>query len=496
MLKTIPQQLYCPEQVRKHEAHAAQSAGVSLWELMERAGAALFTCFTTYYPKVERVAVLCGKGNNGGDGYIFASLAAARGYQVQVFAAGEPKSEHAQRACEQWLNTGGEINSLEDWFESSAELVIDALLGTGISKPLAGVIRDVVEELNQRDIAVIAADIPTGLHGDKGCALGVAVRAHHTVTMVALKRGLFTGEAARYCGQVEYADLGVMREFRMQTGADAWRLDSEQLTKWLGPRDKIAHKGESGHVLVIGGAQGMAGAAGMCGLAALRAGAGKVSVICGAGQEGLAALTPEMMVRSGSVDDSALLSLLEHADVIALGPGLGQSEWAQQWWQRAIDTEKPLIVDADGLNLLAQLPVERDNWILTPHPAEAARLLACDTARIQADRWAAAKNLHAEYGGTIVLKGAGTLINAGATPYVCAHGTPAMATAGMGDILTGIIAGLYAQSGSLSLQQEEVACAGVLVHALAAENAAGKKTRGIIATDLMEQLASLVNPEH
>ena len=238
-------------------------------------------------------------------------------------------------------------------------------LGTGISKPLAGVIRDVVEELNQRDIAVIAADIPTGLHGDKGCALGVAVRAHHTVTMVALKRGLFTGEAARYCGQVEYADLGVMREFRMQTGADAWRLDSEQLTKWLGPRDKIAHKGESGHVLVIGGAQGMAGAAGMCGLAALRAGAGKVSVICGAGQEGLAALTPEMMVRSGSVDDSALLSLLEHADVIALGPGLGQSEWAQQWWQRAIDTEKPLIVDADGLNLLAQLPVERDNWILT-----------------------------------------------------------------------------------------------------------------------------------
>lgn len=267
-----------------------------------------------------------------------------------------------------------------------------------------------------------------------------------------------------------------------------WSLLSQQFQK----RDKAAHKGDFGHVLVIGGDHGMGGAVRMCGEAALRVGAGLVSIATH--EEHIALINaerPELMchVVNGAAD---LLPLLTKATVIAVGPGLGKSDWSRELFQVVMNSSLPMVVDADGLNLLSESIQKNDNWILTPHVGEAARLLRCKSDEVQANRSAAVRQLQAKYSGIAVLKGEGTLIQTteSAVPFLCAAGNPGMATAGMGDVLTGVIAGLLAQHFSLS----SAAKTGVLLHAMAGDLAAEKAgERGLIATDLMPYLRQLVN---
>ncbi|OGT33980.1 MAG: NAD(P)H-hydrate dehydratase [Gammaproteobacteria bacterium RIFCSPHIGHO2_02_FULL_39_13] len=267
-----------------------------------------------------------------------------------------------------------------------------------------------------------------------------------------------------------------------------WQLLSQQFKK----RDRSAHKGDFGHVLVVGGDVGMGGAVSMCAEAALRVGAGLVSVATH--EEHIAAINaarPEVMCHAVS-HATKLNSLIQKATVIVIGPGLGKRSWSRELFDAALKTEKPIVVDADALNLLSEHLRKNNQWILTPHAGEAGRLLQCTAEQVQCDRVGSIKKLSAQYGGVIVLKGAGTLIQfSDELPCLCEAGNPGMATAGMGDVLSGVIAGLLAQHFSLV----NSAKTGVLLHAMAGDLAAKEKgERGMLATDLMPYLWKLVNP--
>lgn len=499
--------LFSPEQIRRNEGAAAEREGLTMWQLMERAGQAVFRCLRQHYSVPTTVAVLCGPGNNGGDGLVLATIAQQAGYQVRVFAeadAFDKQSLEAALALNLWLESGGEVEPLTAWPDAEADVVIDALLGTGLNSRVRGIYGATIENVNTRKLPVLAVDIPSGLNGETGQVMGSAVEATHTISFIGMKRGLYTADARDYCGQLWYADLGLATAIEEETVPAAWRLESKQLRSWLPKRKEQSHKGLYGHVLIVGGQRGMAGAVRLAGEAALRSGAGKVTIVCEPGQEELVVGVPELMVLGLDAREEEHAAeferLLMAVDVVAVGPGLGQSDWGQSLWVSVLASSKPMVVDADALNFLAQAQLKRENWILTPHPGEAATLLGTDNKSIQANRWESAKALQEKYGGTVVLKGSGTLVQGKEYVAVCTAGSAALASAGTGDVLTGITAGIWAQAEALGLSQWQVACTGVLVHGLAGECVASsfqtdeKVTRGLCASDLMTHIVRWVNP--
>jgi NAD(P)H-hydrate epimerase len=321
--------------------------------------------------------------------------------------------------------------------------------------------------------------------------MGSAVRAGLTTTFVGLKAGLFLGSGPNYCGDISFSDLEIGDEVRSGIQPLFKRMDDAQLATLLPPRLRASQKGDFGHVLVVAGGPGMAGAARLCGEAALRAGAGRVSVATHPSHAALiCAVRPELMSH-GISSGKDLSELIEKVDVIAFGPGLGQTDWARELYGLVSASQKPAVWDADALNLLAGTPVSASHRVITPHPGEAARLLGIPTAEVQADRPAALQSLSAKYGGVTVLKGAGTLISsASGVPFVCTAGNPGMAAPGMGDALTGVIAALLAQGLSL----EDAATSGVELHARAGDLAAIGGERGMLASDLIAALPGIANP--
>jgi len=487
-MQNLPIKLYRAAQVRELDRIAIQERGIPGFELMSRAGAEVFALLKKKWSDVRSVAVFCGSGNNAGDGYIIAKLALDAGLQVCVYTVSEPDKlkGDALAAYRQYTQADGKVTSFQAGQRVNADVLVDALLGTGLDRAVTGIYAEAIQAINAYSGPVIAVDIPSGLHADTGNAMDCAVRADCTVTFIGLKQGLFTGQAAEYCGEIRYAQLGVPDDVFDAIKASATRVVKTPLPR----RDRCAHKGSCGHVLVVGGELGYSGATRMAGEAALRVGAGLVSIATRSEHSGLMNLgRPELMCHG--VDTAEQLSaLLAKASVVVVGPGLGQSTWAKALFNAAISSGKPLVIDADGLNLLAKSPTTKSNWVLTPHPGEAARLLNCATADIQQDRFAAALSIQAKYGGVAVLKGAGTLIASEQEHAVSNTGNPGMASGGMGDILAGVIAGLLAQG--LSLQ--DAAQQGVYNHGLAADLAAAKGgERGLLASDLMPYLRQLVN---
>jgi NAD(P)H-hydrate epimerase len=375
----------------------------------------------------------------------------------------------------------------------AVDVLVDALFGTGLDRDVSGIWRDVIEALNRRTCPLLALDIPSGLHANTGSVLGVAVRADVTVTFIGLKQGLLTGAGPDYCGNVYFDDLQVPSSIYKQVNSSVRRLDYDVLKTALPRRSRIAHKGKFGHVLVIGGECGMSGAVRLAAEAAARVGAGLVSVATRSAHAALINLTrPEIMSHGVDTVDQ-LEPLLNKVDVVAIGPGLGQSDWARAMLDAVKMVQKPVVVDADALNLLARTQFRFHDSVLTPHPGEAARLLELSIADVQADRFAAVRALQLRFGGVCVLKGAGTLV---ADPNedigICAAGNPGMACGGMGDVLTGVIAGLLAQ-GFSSL---EAATVGVCLHAKAGDRAALEGERGLLPSDLLPWLRYYVNPEN
>jgi NAD(P)H-hydrate epimerase len=320
--------------------------------------------------------------------------------------------------------------------------------------------------------------------------LGVAVRADLTVTFIGRKLGCYLGEGPDCVGRVEFDDLGVPPAVYAEIPSTLALLDDSVVAAALPPRPRTAHKGRHGHVLIVGGAAGMGGAVRLAGEAALRVGAGLVTVAAHPQSLPVVAGRPELMTWPVA-SESDLEHAVARADVVAIGPGLGQSPWALELLATVIASGKPLVLDADALNLLAATPQQHHHWVLTPHPGEAARLLGATADSVQRDRLGAAKELQTRYGGTVVLKGAGSVVQtADFGGWLCDRGNPGMATAGMGDVLTGVIAGIAAQCGDLSL----AARAGVFVHASAGDRAAAAGERGLVAGDVVAELRACVNP--
>jgi hydroxyethylthiazole kinase-like uncharacterized protein yjeF len=358
-----------------------------------------------------------------------------------------------------------------------------------LERPLEGDWLAAVNAINAVPAAVLALDVPTGLHADTGAILGATVRADRTATFIGRKRGLYTGQGPDVAGHITLHDLQVPDTVYGQVTAVACLVTQPPLGPLGEPRPRTAHKGHHGQVLVIGGDHGMNGAVQLAGLAALRVGAGLVSLATRPEHAAaIAATCPELMSH-GVESGRELAGLLDRATVVAIGPGLGRSRWARDLLAFVLQCELPLVVDADALNLLAREQVSRDNWVLTPHPGEAGRLLDIAARQVQADRFVALEGIVSTYGGIAVLKGAGTLIGMADAPVaVCATGNPGMATAGTGDVLTGVIAGLVAQG----LPLLQAATAGVCVHGLAGDAAARAGERGMIASDVIAALPGVL----
>ena len=491
----LPAALYSVAQVRALELGAI-AAGTPGYTLMKRAGEGALRVLRSRWPTAMNIAVVCGGGNNGGDGYVLARFAQAAGLAVTVLAATEParlKGE-AKLAYNDLVASDIPVRRYTQAALIDAEVVVDALLGIGATAPLSEPLQAVIREMNACGRPVFALDLPSGLDGDSGVAAEV-VRASATVSFVALKTGLLIGDGPEYTGALHFDDLEIATPDDRAVPPRLVRLTDADIAQALPRRARSAHKASFGRVLVIGGGTGMPGAVRLAAEAALRVGAGLVSVA--SRPEHLAAIVgarPELMFHA--LDDAASLpELLRHADVVAMGPGLGRSAWSQQIFDTVLAERpagQPLIVDADALNLLAALPQHRrcDEWILTPHPGEAGRLLAQTAAQVQADRLAALESLVANRGGIVVLKGAGTLVGAaGRQPALCERGNPGMAIPGMGDVLTGTIAGILAQCGDPWLSVR----AAVMAHACAGDSLARAGERGLLAGEIVLELRNWVN---
>ncbi|MSR00072.1 MAG: NAD(P)H-hydrate dehydratase [Gammaproteobacteria bacterium] len=506
----LPTALYSLNQIRSFEAQRI-AEGVSADFLMQSAALAALRTLQVHWPMAKRIVILCGPGNNAGDGYLLACFAVSAGLSVQVLAANDPTHLQAEaaRAWQRCLGAGvtvevipaeADLNSLGVQFLAHADVIVDALLGIGLNAPLRPRMAEIVMAINAAQRPVLALDVPTGVCADTGLVSDVAVRAAVTLTFIALKKGLWLNAAPDYVGVIELADLGMPIPQIFYT-PELERIDAALVKSCLKPRQRTSHKGQAGRVLIVGGGIGMAGAALLAGEACLRVGAGLVSVITAPeSAAAIVAARPELMVY-GSNDASELADFASQCDVLAIGPGLGQSTWGQQMFAAALATQKPLVLDADALNILAAgtYPIVRREFILTPHPGEAATLLGCDSAQIQSDRILALQKLLKRYGGIIVLKGSGTLVGrclvssndleacaAFSVPSICDRGNPGMAVPGSGDVLTGAIAGLWAQLRDPWL----AARVGVWVHAAAGDVLAPHGERGVMARELGIQLSA------
>ncbi len=492
-MQTLPAKLYSVASIREIDRSAIEVNGIPGYTLMKRAGAAALRAARSQYPDAKIWQVICGAGNNGGDGFVVARLAAHEGIVVSALTLIDPATltGDAATAYGDFAAEGGIVMPWAGELDAEADLLVDAILGSGLERDIGGEFAAAVAAINAHPADVHAMDIATGINGDTGAVMGSAVVAGLTTTFVGLKAGLFLGDGPNHCGRVSFDDLAIGKECQSGIEPTYRRLDDRLLASALPPRARGAHKGDFGHVLVIGGGPGMPGAVRLCGEAALRSGAGRVSVATHPDHAALiTAGRPELMAHG--IDSSrALMSLLEKVDVVAFGPGLGQSDWARELYAVVAECRLPAVWDADALNLLAAMPNADDERIITPHPGEAASLLGAQVTEIQLDRPAALQALAAKYGGIAVLKGAGTLISSSSgVPFICTSGNPGMAAPGMGDALTGVIAALLAQGLPLST----AATAGVELHARAGDIAAASGERGMLASDVIAALQIVANP--
>ena len=487
----IEQLLFTADQVRTYEADAAKENGCDLFILMERAGQSIYRHWQNF--DAENTLVIVGNGNNAGDGYITARLIKEAGFKVNVCAV-EPSKElkgDAAKAQRLWIDAGGEVIEFSEEYIIQADVIVDALLGTGLN----GSVRDnygaIIHKVNHCTKPVLSIDIPSGVDADTGEPLGDAIQATKTITFVGIKQGLVTGIGKHYSGQLLLDDLGISKAFTALVSPAAELINLHSFGN-LKARKINSHKGTHGKLLCVGGNQGTAGAIRLTSEAALRTGAGMVRVYTHSGSiVPISMGRPELMVSSEN-----LSSALEWANSVVIGPGLGQDKWAEQTFIKVINYclahKKPLVIDADGLNLLAKkASVYRlNNCIITPHSGEAARLMSRDAMAIEANRYYYAHECAKSYTATCVLKGAGTIIDNTQKAWVCENGNPALAVGGSGDVLTGIIGALLAQGLSLA----DAAGFGVVLHAKAGDIAAERDgERGMLPSDLFTIVRELIN---
>ena len=490
---TMQQPLYTAKQAQQMDCHLIEQPDITADQLMQHAAAACLDEIKKRYPQVTTITLLAGGGNNGGDAYALACLLHNLPYTLRVFSlsadrSSQPTAEHARQ---DYLSLGGSIEAtLDQSHLYQTQLIVDAMFGVGLNRPLNQLACDWIQAANQAPAPVLSVDVPSGLDADSGAEMPMAVRADTTVTFVCRKRGLYTAAGKDCCGTIVFDDLLHRQNNQPTDLADppkpaAWLVGFDDINKTqLKSRLHNSHKNDYGHVVVVGGDLGMGGAAILAAEAALRSGAGVVSLATRP-QHLSAALArcPAIMVHA--IEHAQQLdSLLERASVIVVGVGLGDSEWSRALCERALASPAPKVMDAGILHYVAQHFCSNPDWILTPHPGEAAALLATTTASVQANRFLAAEQLSKRYGGVCILKGTGSIVCSAERTAVCAAGNPMLATAGSGDVLSGLVGGLCA----LGLPPMTAAEYAVLIHANAADQIARYGRNKLIATDLLSHI--------
>ncbi len=490
----LPVNIYSAEQVRELDRIAIEEFDILGYTLMHRAALFSYRKLKESWPDVKKITVICGGGNNAGDGYVLAGLAKEDGKDVTVYHLLDPSNLKGDAVTAYKYLHASNLESSKFSVDglSNTDVIVDAIFGTGLDRDVEGIFSDAIDAINAASAPVLAIDIPSGLNSNNGNVMNVAVNADVTTSFIGLKKGMFTNDGPEYSGEIKFNDLDVPKEVyeQLDDGQSITRLELDDLKHVLKPRQKNSHKGHFGHVLVVGGDEGYLGAARMAAEAAARVGAGLISIATRSSHASLlSTVRPEIMSHGVETLDD-LMPLLKQANVIVIGPGLGKSEWAKLLLARVFESQHPLVVDADALNLLTEEDHVATNWVLTPHPGEAARLLKTDSKTIQSDRFQSINSLHEKFPGPVVLKGCGTLIaDAEGEIFLCDAGNPGMSSGGMGDVLSGVIAGLIAQG----IDVNHATKLGVCLHANAGDRAASAGERGMMALDLMPHLRNLVN---
>jgi hydroxyethylthiazole kinase-like uncharacterized protein yjeF len=489
--------LYSGEQVRELDRRAIVDEGISGALLMKRAGRAAFEHACRAWPGNRCWVVVCGAGNNAGDAYVFAALAAQKQHAVILYYLCEPTQlkGDAKTAADYARQESVPMQPFQTSLQvSEGAVLVDGLLGTGLRGSVRPEYAAAIDWINKAGSPVLALDLPSGLCVNTGAELGCAVRAQHTVTFIGNKLGLLTGRGPALAGQITLADLQVPQQVYENLPPVARRVRLPQLLDLVPQREADAHKGQFGHVMVIGGEQGFGGAAILAAEAAAVSGAGLVSLATRS-EHVTAALVrrPELMV-VGVASGQELEPHLTRPTLLVVGPGLGRTPWSEQMLQQALKSNLPLVLDADALNILAEgrltLP-KHGQWVLTPHPGEAGRLLGISTAEVQQNRLQAVLRLQQKYGGIVLLKGAGTLITKGAETLLAKVGNPGLATAGSGDVLSGLIGSLMAQG----LAPLDAAQLGVCLHGDAGDLAVEETgVAGLLAAELLPYIRELLKP--
>ncbi|MDO5611155.1 MAG: NAD(P)H-hydrate dehydratase [Pseudomonadota bacterium] len=475
--------LYDNAALRALERRAQHLAGIDETTLMRRAGLAAWRCVLREFAGPRRLLVLCGPGNNGGDGWVLALHALQSGLDVCAVHLPEhsPRTVLATRMAEEYRAAGGRIDVFSGTLPA-ADVIVDAIFGIGLNRAPDAASSELIAKANAAGVPILALDVPSGANAERGDVPGQAIVAQHTVQFIAAHAGLYTGAARDRAGALSLATLDVPAAC-FDGLVPLARLQAKPS---LPPRPLDSHKGRFGHGLVIGGDAGMGGAALLASEAALRSGIGLISVATRAAHlPAFIARRPEAMAHAA--DDLATMpALIAAADAVAIGPGLGQGDWARQLLAGVAESHKPCVIDADALNLFAAAPFALPpQAVLTPHPGEAARLLGSDVAGIQSDRFAAANTLAERHRCSVILKGSGTIITApGRSARVLGNGNPGMASGGMGDALTGVVLALLARG----FAAFEAAAIGAWLHGDAGDRAANAGQAGLLATDLIEQL--------
>lgn len=501
------------EAMREVDRAAIEDLGIPSLVLMENAAIGVVEALGKAFGEAESAAVFCGPGNNGGDGLAVARHLSVRGWEVRIFlvTGGRKLSADAEvqlgicRKAELPVMEIGSADVLDAAFDAAAEcdVVVDSLFGTGLARPLDGLFAQVVDAINALPAPCIAVDLPSGLAASEAQPIGPHVEADMTVTFAAPKVAHVFPPAADAVGEMVVTDLGIptrLVEDVEEEAGDLHLLMGEELADLLPEREAGSHKGDYGHALIVAGSPGKAGAAILAARAAVRAGAGLVTVgvpepiLQTVDLGSIESMTLGLPAGSvGQITEGAVAVLLDAAEgkaVLALGPGLGQeAETLSAIRRLALECPLPVVIDADGLNAFAgragDLAVRRVETVLTPHPGELGRLLGVSTAQIQEDRVAAARGAAEETGAIVVLKGHLTLIASGTAVFVNPTGNPGMATGGSGDVLTGLITGLIAQG----LDALDATVLAVYLHGLAGDLAAGRLGEiALAAGDLVEML--------
>ena len=480
----MDQNLFTVGETRKIERFCIKTLSITEYDLMLRAGNALINYIKQVFSDKKVIQVVCGSGNNGGDGYTVARLLLENGKRVSCYEGKEPTQESAKKARNELIASGLNPQSFTTLMIQKDALIIDALLGIGCHKPVQGIYLDIINKINESGESILSADIPSGLCADTGKPLGSCIEQAHVLSFITKKLGTVIGDAGKIIHKLTLDTLEISDELLQQIRPAYYVIEKIILDKVSKKRDSNAYKNQFGHVLLVGGDSGYGGAIILAAKAASQSGVGLVSVYTKKDhKEPLLTHCPDCMIHD---EESDLKALIEKATAIIIGPGLGLSDWSKTCLTDILESSKPLVCDADAITLLAEKAIfpKKDNLIVTPHEGEAKRLVGED----HDNRYAMLTALVKKTGATVILKGQNTLIKEDEETFICTKGNPGLATAGTGDVLAGIVGGFLAQGHSSLIASK----AGVYLHAVCGDACSeAYSERSMTAADLVVMMKTM-----